>query len=140
MSKARHDHSETSLTKNQALVMEALAGEEEPLSAYAILDRLRGHGLRAPLQVYRALDQLVSFGMVHRLESLNAFLACRNPSCDPHTTVAFTICYQCNQVSEITDDRLTSRINSIARGNDFTPSKSTIELRGICARCRNAKK
>lgn len=136
MNKAGHEHSGTNLTKNQALVMEALTGADEPLSAYMILDRLRSSGMRAPLQVYRALDKLVAAGLVHRLETLNAFLACRNPSCDPHTTIAFTICFECNQVSEFSNEKLTSHLSKIARGIDFTPTKSTIELRGICAQCR----
>ncbi len=139
MNKASHDHSDASLTKNQTLVMQALEGADQPLSAYTILDQLRGRGFRAPQQVYRALDKLVEIGMVHRLESLNAFLACRNPSCDPHTTVAFTICYGCNHVSEFSDRTLTSRLDSFASSIDFTPTKSTIELGGYCAECRDAQ-
>ncbi len=64
------------LTRNQSLVFNALDGASGPLSAYDILDKLRADGFRAPLQVYRALDKLVEYGMVHRLESLNAFVAC----------------------------------------------------------------
>ena len=138
MNKADHDHSDISLTKNQALVMQALEGSSQPLSAYTILEQLRERGFRAPQQVYRALDKLVEFGLVHRLESMNAFLACRNPSCDPHPTVAFTICYQCNQVSEFSDEKLTARLVSFARGIDFAPTKSTIELGGVCADCRDS--
>lgn len=138
MNKADHDHSDTSLTKNQALVMQALEDSDQPLSAYTILDQLRERGFRAPQQVYRALDKLVEFGLVHRLESMNAFLACRNPSCEPHTTAAFTICYQCNQVSEFSDEKLAARLVSFARGIDFTPTKSTIELGGICSECRDS--
>jgi Fur family zinc uptake transcriptional regulator len=79
-----HVHAPVDLTKNQSLVMGALTNSDGPLSAYTILDQLRDHGFRAPLQVYRALDKLVEFGLVHRLESLNAFVACRHPGCDGH--------------------------------------------------------
>ena len=88
----------TDLTRNQSLVFDALVGSDGPLSAYTLLDRLREHGFRAPLQVYRALDKLVEFGMVHRLESLNAFVACAHASescCHDHGTVAFAICNSC---------------------------------------------
>ena len=68
------------LTKNQSLVFETLQRADQPISAYTILDRLRDHGFRAPLQVYRALDKLVEAGLVHRLESLNAFVACAHRS------------------------------------------------------------
>jgi len=73
-----HDHGRapSDLTRNQSLVFGALSRAEGPLSAYTILDQLRDDGFRAPLQVYRALDKLVETGMVHRLESLNAFVAC----------------------------------------------------------------
>jgi len=62
-----HSHVRPDLTKNQSLVMGALTRADGPLSAYTILDQLRDQGFRAPLQVYRALDKLVEFGMVHRL-------------------------------------------------------------------------
>jgi len=57
------------LTRNQSLVLDVLLDEKGPLSAYAILDRLRDKGLKAPLQIYRALDKLTQIGRVHRLES-----------------------------------------------------------------------
>ena len=99
-----HVHETADLTKNQTLVMGALTRSKGPLSAYTILDQLRDNGFRAPLQVYRALDKLVEFGLVHRLESLNAFVACRHPGCDGDDTIAFMICEKCGQVNEITDN------------------------------------
>ena len=103
------------LTKNQQLVLDALSGADGPLSAYTILDRLRERGFRAPPQVYRALDKLVELGMVHRLESLNAFVACRHPGCDTHEeTIAFAICEDCGQVAEISDDALSDELSKIA--------------------------
>ena len=65
----KYEASNTDLTKNQKLVMGALSNANGPLSAYTILDELREHGFRAPLQVYRALEKLVELGLVHRLES-----------------------------------------------------------------------
>lgn len=134
----QHVHNHADLTKNQSLVMGALKRSDGPLSAYTILDQLRNHGFRAPLQVYRALDKLVEFGLVHRLESLNAFVACRHPDCDGHETIAFMICDECGQVSEITDNSLARRLKQLAGGAGFTLKKSAIELRGICANCQAA--
>ncbi|MEM1048851.1 MAG: Fur family transcriptional regulator [Pseudomonadota bacterium] len=128
-------HGQTDLTKNQTLVFGALSEADGPLSAYTILDRLRDKGFRAPLQVYRALDKLVEFGLVHRLESLNAFVACRHPQCDSHETIAFTICDRCNQVEEITDPSLAKRLKQLADRSGFILQKSTIELRGTCQGC-----
>lgn len=124
------------LTRNQALVSAVLARAEGPLSAYAILDEVRAEGIRAPLQVYRALDALMSAGLVHRLESLNAFVAC----CRPHrhsedAMIAFAICEGCGKVSEFSDDEVARRLKSWTTAHAFLPSKTTIEIRGHCRAC-----
>ena len=118
--------------------MGALAKSEGPLSAYTILDQLRDHGFRAPLQVYRALDKLVEFGMVHRLESLNAFVACSHPDCGGLETLAFMICEECGQVDEITDHSLAKQLSHLASEAYFSLKKTTIELRGLCKNCQTA--
>lgn len=123
------------LTKNQTLVLEALARAQAPLTAYTILDQLREDGFRAPPQVYRALDKLVEFGMVHRLESINAFVACSHPGCDGHATVAFTICTACGQARELNDHRIAHMLDGLAGQAGFTLKKATVELRGLCADC-----
>ncbi|MBX3530519.1 MAG: transcriptional repressor [Rhizobiaceae bacterium] len=127
------------LTRNQSLVLGALEHADGPLSAYTILDRLRDAGFRAPLQVYRALDKLTEFGLVHRLESLNAFVACAHGHdhghAHAHGIVAFAICDTCGKVDEFSDDEVTSRLNGWARDAGFRASKTTIELRGECAGC-----
>lgn len=133
-----HVHTAMDLTKNQSLVMGALTNSDGPLSAYTILDQLRDHGFRAPLQVYRALDKLVEFGLVHRLESLNAFVACRHPDCDGHETLAFMICETCSQVTELSDMVLAQHLKSVAEKRGFALKKTTIELRGICGMCKAA--
>jgi Fur family zinc uptake transcriptional regulator len=127
------------LTKNQNLVFEALSAADGPLSAYAILDRLRTHGLRAPLQVYRALDKLLDYGLVHRLESLNAFVACSHPHADENGMTAFAICETCGEVVEFTDDEVRRRLDAWTGENGFAAAKTTIEIRGTCARCQSAK-
>lgn len=126
------------LTKNQTLVYGTLTAATGPLTAYTILDQLREKGFRAPLQVYRALDKLVEFGMVHRLESLNAFVACRQPDCETHEAIVFTICDACGQVAEVSDDKLGSDLRELADTNEFFLQKSTVELRGLCNVCKAA--
>ena len=123
------------LTKNQSMVMKALLKANGPLSAYTILDQLRRKGLRAPLQVYRALDKLVEHGMAHRLESMNAFVACRHPDGESETMVAFTICESCGEVTEIANDGFDSELHKLAGGAGFTVKKSTVELFGQCEAC-----
>lgn len=124
------------LTKNQALVFSALSRADGPLSAYSILDRLRDQGFRAPLQVYRALDKLLALGLVHRLESLNAFVACSHPDeCHVHGITAFAICEKCGQVTEFSDTEIEHRLAGWASASGFQPKKTTIEIRGLCRDC-----
>ena len=126
------------LTKNQQRVLEKLEAAEGPVSAYTLLDRLREHGFRAPLQVYRALDALIKAGLVHRLESLNAFVACAEPHDHGHPMTAFAICDQCGQVAELSDEVVGARLDDWIGATGFVAKKAVIEFRGICARCRAA--
>ena len=126
------------LTKNQTLVFGALSEAQTPLSAYTILDKLRDHGFRAPLQVYRALDKLLDFGLVHRLESINAFVACSHAQCHATGFIAFAICDDCGQVSEFSDQAISKRLGVWADEHDFRATKTTIEIRGACADCAAA--
>jgi Fur family zinc uptake transcriptional regulator len=125
----------TTLTKNQLCVLEKLEASGAPLSAYTLLDQLRERGFRAPLQVYRALDALVKEGLVHRLESLNAFVACAEPHDHSHSMTAFAICDQCGQVTEFSDHAVGHQLEDWVRSNGFAPKKAVIEFRGTCAKC-----
>ncbi len=132
---------ERALTKNQLLVFKALLQAGSPLSAYGILDLLRQQGLRAPLQIYRALEKLLEFGMVHRLESLNAFVACAHShdGCDCHGVAGFAICNACGQVTEFNDRLIDDRLRHFVAGQAFKPVKTTIEIRGFCKSCAPAE-
>jgi Fur family zinc uptake transcriptional regulator len=127
------------LTKNQLSVLEKLERASGPLSAYTLLDQLREQGFRAPLQVYRALDTLVRTGFVHRLESLNAFVACAEPHDHhghrSHGMTAFAICDICGQVTELSDEAIGERLGEWVGATGFVPKKAVIEFRGTCAGC-----
>lgn len=125
----------TGLTKNQLCVLEKLEAASAPLSAYTLLDQLRDNGFRAPLQVYRALDTLVKSGLVHRLESLNSFVACVEPHDHNHSMTAFAICDTCGQVTEFSDHDVGHRLDGWVRSTGFAPKKAVIEFRGTCAKC-----
>lgn len=123
------------LTKNQACVLEKLEAASGPLSAYTLLDQLREQGFRAPLQVYRALDTLVKSGLVHRLESLNSFVACAEPHDHSHRMTAFAICDLCGQVAEFSDHDVGDQLDQWVRSTGFSAKKAVIEFRGTCAKC-----
>lgn len=136
MSQVAHTHDLT-LTKNQGLVLGVLESSDQPLSAYSILDRLRSHGLKAPLQVYRALDKLLEYGRVHRLESMNAFVVCchsRHGQIHPRIT-AFEICEACGKVNEFHDPKVEDALVKHARRSGFKIRATTIEVHGLCADC-----
>ena len=114
-------------------VLDRLRRARKPLSAYQILDDLRGEGVSAATTVYRALDQLVASGRVHRIESLNAFTAC----CDPNHAEAavFEICEGCGSVTEHVDEGLTETIATLSDRSGFRAERSVIEIRGRCGAC-----
>ncbi|RUT30288.1 transcriptional repressor [Arsenicitalea aurantiaca] len=128
------------LTRNQALVLQALTHAEAPVSAYGLLDLLRAEGLRAPLQVYRALEKLTELGLVHRLESLNAFVACAHGHSHDADAgpVAFAICEDCGRVDEFSDPVVEARLGDWAEKKGFVARRTTIELRGRCGACARA--
>ena len=127
---------ELKLHRNQALVYEALEKEGRPLGAYDLLNKLREHGLKAPLQIYRALDRLIELRVVHRLESLNAWTTC----CDATHLSApvFVICDDCGNVEEHIDTSLNSNLEKISKRSGFVPEKPIIEIHGRCEECENA--
>jgi Fur family transcriptional regulator, zinc uptake regulator len=123
------------LTRNQTLVLEKLSQTDLPKSAYTLLDELRGDGLKAPLQVYRALDKLVAQGRVHRLESISAFVACQHPDCQSHAATVFMICEKCGKVSEKADAAVATVLAGVARSEGFQADHMSIEMRGSCGKC-----
>lgn len=121
------------LTKNQSLVLEALRKAKHPVGAYELLDQLRENGLRAPLQIYRTLDQLIELKIVHRLESLNAWTLCCDAEHD--STPVFAICNDCGIVKEYFDETLSSNIANISKQSGFVADRSIIEIHGRCDQC-----
>jgi Fur family zinc uptake transcriptional regulator len=123
------------LTPIRRQVLEALLESHKPLGAYEIIDRAAAQGARpAPITIYRALDFLRDHGLVHRIESRNAFIACVNnhASGDP---VVFLICERCGDVGEAASTAVAEQIKSAARAAGFTPRTPVIEIAGICAHC-----
>lgn len=123
------------LTTNQQRVLTTLRQASEPLSAYALLDRLREQGFSAPMQVYRALERLANDGLVHRLATLNAYVPCNHAVDCQHGFRAFAICDQCGHVDEFSERDLGRCINRWTESKAFSLRSSTIELHGKCADC-----
>jgi Fur family zinc uptake transcriptional regulator len=126
---------EPKLTKNQSLVLEVLESHRIPLSAYSILEQLANAGLRAPPQVYRALEKLIDCGLIHKLESINSYVACQHRHCGSHQVTSFAICDSCDRVSEIIDVEFESKLHGLAEKVGLKPKHSTVEIHGLCEDC-----
>lgn len=126
------------LNANASLILKALQQDQRPHSAYQLIDKLRDVGISAPPTVYRALDQLIATGNVHRLESLNAYVACARGHCQESFDAAFAICADCGSVEELADTSVAKAAANWAKKNKFALSATTLELRGVCEACRTS--
>ena len=127
---------EYNLSKNQQIIFDIIHNSSEPLKAYSILFNVQKKGIKAPLQVYRALDKLVEIGKIHKIESRNAFIACQNSSCRITKATAFSICENCERVSEISSSKLSKYLSSFTDKSGMKYSKYNLEFFGLCKKCK----
>jgi len=126
------------LTPVRRRVLEALYATHQPLGAYDIAAALPAEDGRrrvAPITIYRALDFLIGQGLVHRLASRNAFIACPHGH-GPHDLVAFLICERCDGVDELSCADLTDAVSRALAGEGFEPHLQVLEISGACAHCQ----
>ncbi|AMD01018.1 MULTISPECIES: transcriptional repressor [Halomonas] len=118
-------------------VLEMIAGATGGIKAYDLLDRLAvEHAAARPPTIYRALDFLIEQGLVHRIESLNAYVAC---PCPEHAHgFQLLICRHCGRVEELHLDEVNDQLNTQARHFGFRVERQTIELLGSCDVCLKA--
>jgi Fur family zinc uptake transcriptional regulator len=117
-------------------VLQALLTSHRPLGAYEIIDELAREMPRpAPITVYRALDFLMANGLVHRIESRNAYLACAHDH-DAASLVAFLICERCGAVGEGPAGAVADALKASSRAAGFSPKNPLIEIVGVCSHCR----
>ncbi|MBZ0215227.1 MAG: transcriptional repressor [Fimbriimonadaceae bacterium] len=127
------------ITHNQTLVLETLKACSGPLSAYQIMDKLTDQGITAPPTVYRALNQLIKRGVVHRIDSLNAYIACEQDSSDGHPhqgEAAFAICQDCGDVAEFVVAPTVKPFQQALDKAGFVLSQAKVELIGTCQTCK----
>ena len=130
------------LTAIRARVLSLVAQAGRPIKAYDLLEQIRldnsregeGAGAAAPPTVYRALDFLLANGFIHKLESINAFVACHHPNSAQHS-VPFLICDRCHSATELEDASIVATLDAAARGLGIAPQAQTLEVHGLCAKC-----
>jgi len=123
-------------------VFEEIASTPASVGAYEVLDRLAKKGTRlAPISVYRALDALLEAGVVHRLESKNAYFACKRMN-QPRTgrRPMFLSCEKCGAVQEVDGDEIFQAIDAAAHNVKFEPRVRFVEVSGTCSDCAAKRK
>ena len=125
------------LTPLRSRVLELVWASHKPVGAYAVLEKLREAGSAAPPTVYRALDFLQQQGLVHRIASLNAYVGCHRPGA-PHAA-QFLICASCQELAELDDSQISEAIKERAEAAGFAVQRPTVEVLGLCPRCREEK-
>ncbi len=125
----------TRLTDIRRRVLEMVWQGHKAVKAYDLLDQLSADGISAkPPTVYRALDFLITEGLVHKIESMNAYVGCPHPD-DDHVS-QFLICDQCEAIQEVNSAALDQALGDAAQSAGFQTNRQTIELHGHCASCR----
>jgi Fur family zinc uptake transcriptional regulator len=126
------------LTDQRKMVLRLLCLSDKPLSAYELLDRMRGTVKNpAPPTVYRALDFLLEQGLVHKLASLHAYVGCAHPD-HPHAS-QFMICDDCGEVTEVEDVGVAKSLTAAGTSIGFRAKRSIVEIVGTCAQCSAAR-
>jgi len=121
----------------QAEILDVLRSRHSPVTAYAVLDALRKtHKKVSPTTIYRALTALMERGRVHRIESLNSFVACRNGH---HETSILSICEDCGDVGETFGPDLWKDLSRSIGKTGFSPMRHVIEVHGTCGACASRK-
>ncbi len=122
------------LTPLRGQVLEIVWRSHKPAGAYEVLDELhKVHKAARPPTVYRALEFLEAEGLIHRIESQNAYLGCIEAGA-PHSS-QFLICRGCGAAEEIADRELDAAIAVAAERVRFKAERKTVEISGLCARC-----
>jgi Fur family transcriptional regulator, zinc uptake regulator len=127
-------------TKLRQDVFQEIASTYASIGAYDILARLAEKGTRlAPISVYRAIDALLEAGVIHRLESKNAFFACRRLDHTAGRRPIFLSCEKCNAVQEVDSEGIFDTIDRLSRGASFQPRVKFVEVSGLCRSCAAKK-
>lgn len=122
-------------TELRRRVLELVWDSHRPVGAYDLLDRLGAEGRKAaPPTVYRALEFLMDAGLVHRIDSLNAFIGCLDP--ERSHSGQFLICQECNAVAELHDSDIDAMVDRRASAMGFSASQQRLEVKGVCGSCK----
>ena len=122
------------LTPIRQQVLALIWENHNAVKAYELLDKLKPlQNAAKPATVYRALDFLIEQGLIHRVESLNAFVGCNTPTYQHEQLLL--ICKQCNEVEERPAQEVMHSLLTEINQAHFIPHSKAIEIQGICQKC-----
>ena len=122
------------LTGQRRDILNCVAESHAAVGAYDIIERMAAHGPRpAPITIYRALDFLLAHGLVHKIESRNAFVACSQAHDD--RPAALLICEACGTVAELDMPAAFAAVSAAAAAQGFREARTVIEMSGTCGSC-----
>lgn len=132
------------ITPARRRVLELVWQRHAPVGAYDILSEMQKDAERegkasakiAPPTVYRALEFLMEQGLVHKVESQNAYIGCSRP--EAGHDCGFLICRDCGAALEVEDEELSALLAALARRHGFTAEKCSVEIKGLCPTCKSA--
>lgn len=124
------------LTDLRRQVLELVWASHQPVKAYDLMSQLprEGDAPAQPPTVYRTLDFLRDHGLIHRLDSLNAYIGCSHPN--HHDECYFLLCQECGQAEECCTPDLKKAIINTSKSHGFDATATTLEITGLCHLCR----
>lgn len=135
LARSRFDEKGLRLTPLRQRVFEEIASSHRAIGAYEVLERLADKGPRlAPISVYRSIDALLEAGVVHRLESRNAYFACHAGHTEGRHLLIM-MCERCGRVAESADDKVFAAIDQAVKRVAFKVRQTVAEIAGLCADC-----
>ena len=128
---AQREKGSNSLSRNQAIVFDALKREGNPMKAYALLERVKDEGVRAPMTVYRALSDLMEMGLVYKLDSTKAYSVASSVASD---IPVFLVCDTSGKSQMIASEKLEEVVREIALEHGFSLDRLRVEVTGTTAK------
>lgn len=122
-------------THPRDLIISSLRKVGQPMSAYALLEALKPHGVHSAPTVYRALAELEQKGTVHKIHAIGAYVACNCHDDHEHPLSVLTVCHDCKTVNELHDHDVINHLQQLRALKVNLQHAAVIELPVLCKRC-----
>lgn len=117
------------------LIVAALKQHKQPMTAYELLEALKPQGIKGPPIIYRALEQLMHSGLVHKIKELGSYIACNCGKSHKHALSLLTVCEGCHKVTELHDHAVLHQFEALRAHGIRLTENAVIELPVTCEKC-----